>query len=112
MQDAFVLVVVGFGALFSTLMLISDKEPHIFAALGLVCWFATAGSVAAVDIPYAVENMADNTVGTVITGTHSVTANAPYAYLFMSLGLFCLVYLFILVFRGLPKIISGRGEGV
>lgn len=102
MQESFILMLAAMGAIFTTVAFIIDRETEtpIFFALGMVVWFAAAGAVTVVDIPYQLENAADNSV---TTGIHSVEANAPLSTLFLGLGFFCLVWLFVAGFRIITK---------
>lgn len=89
-------LIVGMGIIFTLLMLLSDREAPIFGMLALISWFVSAGSVAITEIPYTY--YVDNAGTYVATeGIQQVTGTAPLSYLFMGLGLFCLIYLFILV---------------
>jgi len=84
------------GLVFTVLALISDRESPVFAALGLVVWMVAAGTVSVMEIPYTAYNASDNTI---VSGTYAMEAGAPLSALFLGLGFFCLVWLFIAVFR-------------
>ena len=97
-------LMIVFCFVFLILMIVSPRMRIIFGMLTLILSFSLAASLQVVSIPYQVENIADNTVGSAITGVQTVDTARGWGMFFFGIGWFAFAYVSILI----VEVVTGR----
>ena len=74
--------------------LVQDLPARVLCLmLSVIMWLSAAPASVVIQIPYQVENAADNVTGSAVTGVHELAGIEPgISWLFLGIGVLVLVY--------------------